>query len=65
MHSVLDEIVRARLPIRPEVLARWQRAIRNDIAPALAERAEVTVTVDGRALATASLPSARPRHASR
>ncbi len=33
--SVLDEILRARLPIRPGVLARWQHEIRTDVKPAL------------------------------
>lgn len=35
MHPVLDEILRAKLPIRPDVFGRWQRAIRTEIAPKL------------------------------
>lgn len=34
-HPVLDEILRARLPIRPDVLDRWQRVIRHEVIPAL------------------------------
>ncbi len=28
-HQVLEEIVRAKMPIRPEVFKRWQQAIRE------------------------------------
>ena len=28
-HPVFDEIVRARLPIKPEVFRRWQQEIRK------------------------------------
>lgn len=35
MHPVLEEIARARLPVRPEVFARWQQTIRNEIGPEL------------------------------
>ena len=35
---VLQEILRASLPIRPEVLRRWQQAIRDEVAPLIADR---------------------------
>jgi len=38
-HPVFDEILRAKLPIRPEVFARWQKAIQNEVLPALAASA--------------------------
>lgn len=34
-HPVLDEIVRAKEPIRSEVLRRWQRAIRQELIPTI------------------------------
>jgi len=35
VHPVLEEVLRARPPIRPDVLLRWQRAIRDEVIPAL------------------------------
>lgn len=37
--TVLDELLRARLPLRPDVFRRWQMAIRDEVIPAI-ERAE-------------------------
>lgn len=34
-HPVLDEIVRAKEPIRSEVLRRWQTAIRDELIPTI------------------------------
>lgn len=34
-HPVLDEIVRAKLPLRPEVLRRWQQVIQREVIPAM------------------------------
>lgn len=36
MLPVLDEILRASTPIRPDVLRRWQSAIRNELGPYVA-----------------------------
>jgi hypothetical protein len=41
---VLDEILRARLPIRPDVLRRWQHEIREIVQPLLQEREELLLT---------------------
>lgn len=37
-HPVLEEIVRTKLPVRDDVVTRWQRAIRDEVLPALIER---------------------------
>ena len=34
-HPVLDEIVRAKEPIRSDVLRRWQQAIRDEVIPTI------------------------------
>lgn len=41
VHPVLEEILRARSPIRDDVLRRWQRAIRDEVIPALEPPAKV------------------------
>lgn len=35
MRPILSEILRARLPLRPDVLQRWQRELRDVIGPDL------------------------------
>ncbi len=32
-HPLLDEIQRARLPIRPDVLSRWKHVIQYEVIP--------------------------------
>jgi hypothetical protein len=41
MDPILDEILRCRLPIRPDVLRRWQQHIREVLGPELQELAEL------------------------
>ena len=41
MDPILDEILRARLPIRPDVMRRWQTHIREVLAPQLQELDEL------------------------
>jgi hypothetical protein len=41
MHPIIDEILRARLPIRPDVHRRWSDVLRNEIQPQLDELAEL------------------------
>lgn len=55
MHPTIEEICRARLPIRPEVFRRWQRELRERIQPLLDERDQV---LDQKALAKALKGSA-------
>ena len=33
---VLEEILRAQHPIRPDVLRRWQQTLRDEVVPVLA-----------------------------
>ncbi len=54
MHPILNEIMRAKLPVRPDVLLRWQRAIRDEIGPDLDRLALLT-----------DLPEPKPRSSSR
>jgi len=60
MHPIFEEILRAKLPVRPDVLLRWQRAIRSEIGPQfakLSEPIEVEFHVDSRKVAEAIMPA--------
>lgn len=54
---VLDEILRAKLPIRPDVFARWQREIRAEVLPQLAPPT-INVLSGGHQIAAAVLSQA-------
>lgn len=38
MHPIIEEIGRARGPIRNDVFRRWQRVLRDEVQPLLDER---------------------------
>lgn len=41
MDPIIDEILRVRLPIRPDVLRRWQTHLRDVVQPQLTELDEL------------------------
>lgn len=60
MHPVLETIISARLPIRPEVFRLWQQQLRDEIHP-LVEAGQIA-----QALAEdTSRPAGRPSKAGR
>lgn len=38
MHPIIEEICRAGASVRPDVLRRWQRQLRDELQPMLDER---------------------------
>jgi hypothetical protein len=51
MHAIIEEICRVRAgeTVRPEVLRRWQAALRNDVQPLLDERDTLKAEADAAA----------------